>query len=77
MDLAAFKQTLKQDSPPSGLTPALVRSLPGSVRDPVIAAYADSLTPILGWLVPLFVVATVLACLLEEVPLVHRSPAAH
>ncbi|WP_051807490.1 MDR family MFS transporter [Actinoplanes subtropicus] len=50
----------------NSLTPSLVRSLPTSVRDSVIAAYQHALTPVFGYMVPLFAFGLVLALLLPE-----------
>lgn len=45
----------------SSLTPQIVRSLPEATRSAVTAVYADSLLPIFGWTLGLFVIAAVLA----------------
>jgi hypothetical protein len=60
----------------SSLIPTLVHALPQPVRTGVITAYADSLTPIFGWLVPLFVVAALIALLIRETPLTASEPSA-
>ncbi len=57
----------------SSLTPSLVASLPGDVADRVVGAYADSLVPIFLWLVPMFLLGTVIAFFLPEVPLSNTS----
>ncbi len=54
---------------PSGLTPAGAAQLPDAVRAAVADAYASALTPVLGWLAPLFVVGLVLVALLPDAPL--------
>ncbi|GAB3461425.1 MDR family MFS transporter [Kineococcus endophyticus] len=59
----------------SSLTPSLVASLPGDVADRVVGAYADSLVPIFLWLVPMFLLGTVIAFFLPEVPLSSTAPA--
>ncbi|PJE94311.1 MFS transporter [Streptomyces carminius] len=51
---------------PESLTPALVRALPEPVRDAVVASYQHALTPVFGYLLPLFLVSLVLAFLLPE-----------
>jgi EmrB/QacA subfamily drug resistance transporter len=51
------------------LTPERVAALPGGLRAAVVDAYAAALTPVLGWLVPLFVVGLVLVALLPDLPL--------
>jgi len=61
----------------SSLTPALVRALPEPLRSNIVSAYADSLTPIFGWLVPLFVVAALLGLFLKEIPLENRTSTGH
>ncbi len=48
------------------LTPAAVHALPTAVQDAVIAAYQHALTPVFGYLVPLFAAGLVLALLLPE-----------
>lgn len=48
------------------LTPALVHALPAHVQDAVVAAYQHALTPVFGYLVPLFLVGVVLAVVLPE-----------
>ncbi|WP_432487504.1 MDR family MFS transporter [Kineococcus sp. SYSU DK018] len=58
----------------SSLTPELVRSLPPAVADGVVDAYATSLTPIFLWLVPMFLLGTVIALFLPEVPLASTTP---
>ncbi|WP_432537079.1 MDR family MFS transporter [Kineococcus arenarius] len=60
----------------SSLTPELVRSLPPAVADGVVDAYATSLTPIFLWLVPMFLLGTVIALFLPEVPLASTTPVA-
>ncbi|MFD0481870.1 MDR family MFS transporter [Kineococcus sp. GCM10028916] len=58
----------------SSLTPAVVRSLPADVADGIVTAYADSLVPIFLWLVPMFLLGTVIAFFLPEVPLSSTAP---
>ncbi|WP_431894507.1 MDR family MFS transporter [Micromonospora haikouensis] len=48
------------------LTPAAVHSLPPSVQEAVVAAYQHALTPVFGYLIPLFAAGLVLALLLPE-----------
>jgi predicted MFS family arabinose efflux permease len=55
------------------LTPSTVKALAEPLRSGVIQAYADSLTPILGWLVPLFLAAALLSLLIQEIPLTDPS----
>jgi len=53
----------------SSLTPAAVAALPADVADVVVNAYAGALTPLFGWLAPMFLVGTVIALFLPEIPL--------
>lgn len=48
------------------ITPELVASLPAELQSSVVAAYSTALTPLFGYLVPLFVVGTLLAWLLPK-----------
>jgi EmrB/QacA subfamily drug resistance transporter len=57
------------------ITPALINQLPEPARTIFRHAFADALTPIYLYLVPLVAVAFVLAWLLREVPLRTRGPA--
>jgi hypothetical protein len=56
----------------NALTPEAVRQLPPDVWDFVVTAYADSLTPVFGYLVPLLVFAAILLCFVIEKPLATR-----
>lgn len=51
------------------ITPAIVQSLPKALQDSVIDAYALALTPVFVYLVPIFMLATVVALFLPEKPL--------
>ncbi len=53
----------------SGLTPALVRSLPGALQTVFIHAYASALTPLFLYLAPVLGVGFLLALALPELPL--------
>lgn len=53
----------------NSITPAMLRRLPPALRHDFIKAYADSLTPVFLYLVPLVGVAFVLAWFLKEIPL--------
>jgi EmrB/QacA subfamily drug resistance transporter len=59
------------------LTPALVHALPDRLQDAVVASYQHALTPVFGYLVPVFVVGLVLAFVLPEKELsgTHAGPA--
>ncbi|GHB82953.1 MFS transporter [Streptomyces umbrinus] len=48
------------------LTPALVHSLPDKIQDAVVLAYQHALTPVFGYLVPVFALGLVLAFFLPE-----------
>lgn len=50
-------------------SPAALHRLPHAVAAPIVAAYADSLTRVFLWAVPVAVVGFVLALFLREVPL--------
>ncbi|MDG6103938.1 MFS transporter [Dactylosporangium aurantiacum] len=56
------------------LTPALVAGLPDPVRSAVADAYAHALTPVLGWLAAVFVLAAALSLLLPHRPLSTTLP---
>jgi EmrB/QacA subfamily drug resistance transporter len=58
----------------TSLTPAIVRSLPTDTADAVVNAYANSLTPIFAWLIPMFLIGTAIAFFLPEVPLATTTP---
>lgn len=51
------------------LTPERVLALPDGLRATVVDVYTSALTPVLAWLVPLFLVGLVLVALLPHVPL--------
>lgn len=53
----------------NSLTPELVHKLPSAVRDIIVGAYNDALTPIFLYILPLILVATVLVCFVREDPL--------
>ena len=57
----------------SSLTPALVNQLPAVLHDAVANSYADALLPIFAWMIPLFVVTSVVAIFLPEVPLSQKT----
>jgi EmrB/QacA subfamily drug resistance transporter len=71
--------TLLSDRLPSGaaaasggtdsFTPDLVRSLPTAIRDIIVGAYNDALTPVFLYMVPLVLIATVLLIFVKEKPL--------
>jgi EmrB/QacA subfamily drug resistance transporter len=53
----------------NSFTPAIVRDLPAEVRDVIVGAYNDALTPVFLYMVPLVVVAVILLCFVTEKPL--------
>ena len=53
----------------NSFTPALVKSLPGPVRDVIVGAYNDALTPVFLYMVPLVLIAVVLLFFVKEKPL--------
>jgi EmrB/QacA subfamily drug resistance transporter len=71
---AIFPQGAETTQSATGLTPAIVRSLPADTADAVVNAYANSLTPVFAWLVPMFLLGTVIAFFLPEVPLAATTP---
>ncbi|WP_442813550.1 MFS transporter [Streptomyces sp. NBC_01244] len=61
----------------SAITPQLVHSLPPTVRDAYVAAYAEAMPRIFLYLVPVLILGLLIACFLKEKPLVsHNAPAA-
>lgn len=59
----------------SGLTPAIVRAIPEPFRTGIVNSYAESLVPLFFWLVPLMLIGTLLAFLLDGTPLESTKPA--
>ncbi|WP_298865460.1 MDR family MFS transporter [uncultured Microbacterium sp.] len=53
----------------NSLTPETVKELPTQIRNVIIGAYNDALTPIFLYILPLILLATILVCFLREVPL--------
>ncbi|WP_223690300.1 MDR family MFS transporter [Leifsonia poae] len=53
----------------NSFTPALVKGLPAPVRDIIVGAYNDALTPVFLYMVPLVLVAVVVLCFVKEKPL--------
>lgn len=73
IDLLAQRMPSGAASGPTGttdsLTPEVVKVLPAPLREIVISAYNDALTPIFLYILPLILLATVLVCFVTEVPL--------
>mgnify|MGYP001690921007 CR=1 FL=1 len=57
----------------SSLTPALVESLPQVLHDAVASSYAQALSPIFAWMIPLFITTSLVALLLKEKPLSRKT----
>jgi EmrB/QacA subfamily drug resistance transporter len=53
----------------NSFTPAAVKQLPTAVRDIIVGAYNDALTPVFLYMVPLVVLAVVLLIFVKEKPL--------
>jgi MFS family permease len=53
----------------NSLTPAVVRDLPAGIRDVIVGAYNDALTPVFLYMVPLVIVGFVLLFFVIEKPL--------
>ncbi|GAA1443568.1 MDR family MFS transporter [Leifsonia poae] len=53
----------------NSFTPAIVKALPAPVRDVIVGAYNDALTPVFLYMVPLLVIAALLLCFVVEKPL--------
>ncbi|MCU1413622.1 MAG: family efflux transporter permease subunit [Microbacteriaceae bacterium] len=53
----------------NSFTPDLVRSLPAAVRNIIVGAYNDALTPVFLYMVPIMLIATVLLVFVVEKPL--------
>jgi EmrB/QacA subfamily drug resistance transporter len=53
----------------NAFTPDVVRALPVAVRNVVVGAYSDALTPVFLYMVPLVLIAVVLLCFVQEKPL--------
>lgn len=74
----------------NSLTPAVVNALPDQIREIIVGAYNDALTPIFFWIMPLGIIAAVVLLFLQEKDLAttvdgsgrsettsHGRPAAH
>ena len=76
--VAKLTQLLTENMPAGGntadggsnsLTPAVVRDLPAPLRDVIVNAYNDALTPIFLYMVPLVIVGLILLVFVSEKPL--------
>ncbi|APU14873.1 MULTISPECIES: MDR family MFS transporter [Actinoalloteichus] len=59
------------------ITPAIVAGLPEPLQDAFVVSYANALTPVFLYLVPVFLFGTVLALFLKEKPLAATAPGLH
>lgn len=57
------------DAPARPRTSDVVKALPGQVRDVIIGAYNDALTPVCPYMAPLLLISAVLLCFVQEKPL--------
>ncbi|MDU6252003.1 MAG: MFS transporter, partial [Cutibacterium avidum] len=57
----------------ASLTPGAVNQMPDAIRDGIVQAYVNSLTPLFLWMAPMVAVAGLLAFLLKDVPLSHHT----
>lgn len=55
------------------LTPALLTQLPQVVREMIVGAYADALTPIFAWMVPVMVLTGLISLALPQLDLSNKS----
>lgn len=53
----------------NSLTPAVVNGLPAEIKELIVSAYNDALTPLFLWMVPLAVIAVVVLFFVKEKPL--------
>lgn len=56
------------------ITPAILRMLPDDLQEIFINAYADALTPIFLYLIPIFIGGIILACFLPNMKLEQKIP---
>ncbi|MBN4075487.1 MAG: MFS transporter [SAR86 cluster bacterium] len=57
------------------ITPAILRDMPEAMQDIFIHTYADALTPIFLYIMPVFLCGVVLACFLPNNKLEQKTPA--
>ena len=57
----------------ASLTPGAVNQMPDFIRNGIIEAYVNSLTPLFLWMAPMVAAAGLLAFLLKDVPLSHHT----
>lgn len=68
-DLLAERLPNGQAGDANSFTPELVNGMPDALRDTIVAAYNDALTPVFASLIPMLVVGLLLAVFIKEVPL--------
>jgi EmrB/QacA subfamily drug resistance transporter len=68
-DLLAERLPGGQAGDTNSFTPELVNGMPDAVRDLIVGAYNDALTPVFASLIPMLVVGLLLAVFIKEVPL--------
>jgi len=56
------------------ITPAILRAMPESMQDIFVNTYADALTPIFLYIMPVFLCGIVLACFLPNTKLEQKTP---
>ena len=71
--LKALGAMSSQNHAAASLTPGAVNQMPGSIRQGIIEAYVNSLTPLFLWMAPMVAAAGLLALLLKDVPLSHHT----
>ena len=71
--LKALGAMSSQNHAAASLTPGAVNQMPGSIRQGIIEAYVNSLTPLFLWMAPMVAAAGLLALPLKDVPLSHHT----
>lgn len=61
----------------NSLTPAAIRALPDAVREVIVGAYNDALTPVFAMLIPMVVLGLVAVLFIKEVPLRSSMETVH
>ncbi|KJL24331.1 Multidrug resistance protein 3 [Microbacterium azadirachtae] len=68
-DLLAERMPAGAAGDTSSFTPAAVNTLPDQIRDIIVGAYNDALTPVFVMLIPMLIAGLVLVIFIREVPL--------
>lgn len=71
---SAAEGALGQVEDVRAITPSVVRELPDAARETIVNAYADSLVPLFGYLIPLFLLSSVLTLFLKDKELASGAP---